>query len=216
MVMCACGEPVFYQSAGKCKRCYHRDYMAKNAWKYKKEPKPRKPLTIGECTYSAAHLRLMQRRGSASAHTCECGNQAEQWALNEQRSTTLQRGKRTVYGSNGKADKIVNGVWSGNPDDYDALCIYCHMERDRGPGMDPAERRRKQAEWVRAWEARQPADYKQRKNAERLASITQTCTCGKRVHYVKTGECATCYARRRYIARKAGLWNPAGQRMPHW
>jgi hypothetical protein len=131
-----------------------------------------------------------------------------------------------VYGSNGKrvrAAHVATAVWSGNPDDYDALCIYCHIERDRGERMSPLERRQKQKVHTANWWAKKTEDeraaYKQRRaeaERQRLESMPKTCKCGRQSKYVRTGECATCYARRRYLAQKAGTWTGVGSRMPGW
>jgi len=84
----------------------------------------------GPCSYTTAHLRLYDRRGSASQYVCPCGKQAREWAYNH-RSKQEQTGERRVHRSQGRISVQSSAVWSGNPADYDALCTRCHRILDR-------------------------------------------------------------------------------------
>lgn len=63
-------------------------------------------------TYSAAHRRM----GSASLHTCQCGAQACDWALQPTCQDPLVSPRGLKY--------------SANPDDYKPMCRKCHSELD--------------------------------------------------------------------------------------
>lgn len=67
--------------------------------------------------YRAAHRRVEKDRGLASAHVCiSCGKQAREWALvvNPTERLTDDRGR----------------VFSGQPIDYEPLCVSCHKYED--------------------------------------------------------------------------------------
>lgn len=125
MHTCQCGAPIFIKKTRECRRCYdtryHREMRAS-------QPKRQHEPTTSECTYSAAHNRVRNRRGKASEHRCiECGNQAEEWsyrggAPSEQRGTrTRHRHART---------NTVRTAWCGDPNYYDPMCQACHAARD--------------------------------------------------------------------------------------
>ena len=78
-----------------------------------------RPPRVLSTTYGAVHHRMRNSRGKASTYTCECGEQAEQWAYDH------------------SDPDAVEGVWHGqiviyslDYDHYDPLCRSCHVKRD--------------------------------------------------------------------------------------
>lgn len=67
--------------------------------------------------YRQAHRRVEKAKGPAKSHTCACGKPARQWAYRASDPTG----------------------YSLNPDDYEAMCVSCHMKVDLGVGAN-AER----------------------------------------------------------------------------
>ena len=66
--------------------------------------------------YRTMHeFRLKTMRGKASEYTCKCGKPAKQWAY--------QHTGETLYSPEGRA-------YSENLDDYEAMCISCHIKLD--------------------------------------------------------------------------------------
>jgi hypothetical protein len=73
--------------------------------------------------YDAAHYRLVVERGFAKAYVCECGEPAQEWALNKDRAGDhLREGMTARYPTPLPYSLVV--------DDYDPLCRSCHRTRD--------------------------------------------------------------------------------------
>lgn len=75
-------------------------------------------------TYKAAHRRIYQVRGPASAYPCiDCGDQAAQWAYDHQDPDELT----DVIDRKGTI-----APFSLDPMHYRPLCRSCHARADRG------------------------------------------------------------------------------------
>ncbi|MEV4722483.1 hypothetical protein [Micromonospora humida] len=81
-------------------------------------PDPRRKVEVG---YGGAHQRVRGRRGSASQHTCRCGNQAGHWAYTH--ADYDQAADET--------GKEAGRPYSMNPAFYVPLCRPCHVRWDR-------------------------------------------------------------------------------------
>jgi hypothetical protein len=67
--------------------------------------------------YGAAHMRVRELRGAATAHPCQrCGGVAAQWAYDH--SDPEQR------------EDLAHGPYSLDPERYDPLCVPCHKRFD--------------------------------------------------------------------------------------
>lgn len=127
--VCRCGEPIWIKKTGECRRCYRKRWEAEH-------PRTRLsyttnlgryplPLNMRPTTYAGAHSRVKRYRGTASEHTCPCGAPAQEWSY---RGDSPHEQSGEVVLSNGKRKHL---AWSPYVYDYDALCIPCHIARDR-------------------------------------------------------------------------------------
>lgn len=64
--------------------------------------------------YWGAHIRVRKYRGKASEYTCECGNQAEQWAAIHEKCESAEDGM----------------PYSSDWNNYKPMCIGCHKKMD--------------------------------------------------------------------------------------
>lgn len=87
------------------------------------------PGSGDDILYGAAHHRIYRERGKASAFTCPCGDQAQEWAYNY--DCPRERTQLMTDGRSGKARLI---PYSPDPWAYDALCLPCHHARDKAYG----------------------------------------------------------------------------------
>lgn len=65
--------------------------------------------------YGSAHERVRRLRGSASEHTCECGDSALHWAYMHDDPNEL---------------RAPEGPYSASPDHYAPMCVPCHKKMD--------------------------------------------------------------------------------------
>ncbi len=70
-------------------------------------------------SYISAHSRIRSRRGKARDYICACGDPALEWGY---------RGDAEHEFSGDERGYIL--YWSGNPADYDPMCIRCHRKHD--------------------------------------------------------------------------------------
>lgn len=115
---------------GKCKECFKeemRDYSFK---RYQEDPdyrarkieqasaraiKRHTEDRLGFNAYTVAHNRVRNVKGKASQHLCSCGQQAKDWAMNND-SLNVKESKHYK--------------WSTNVDDYKPMCRSCHKRYD--------------------------------------------------------------------------------------
>lgn len=72
--------------------------------------------------YSAAHVRVVSRRGQASLHVCtHCGGTAAEWAYDH-------KDPDEMTGDEGHGNLI---LYSADPTHYIPLCALCHRRFDR-------------------------------------------------------------------------------------
>lgn len=82
---------------------------------------PRHPSWIEVPSYAVMHMRLRRSRGAASDYPCaDCGDQARDWSLRRDASTSLW----------GKCNRGYSVEYSTNPDDYEPRCKRCHAKHD--------------------------------------------------------------------------------------
>lgn len=71
--------------------------------------------------YDSAHKLVNKVRGSATAHRCRCGKQAEQWAYSHADPDVMRDGHGREQGK----------PFSPNPAHYSPMCRSCHARFDR-------------------------------------------------------------------------------------
>ncbi|MEU4680659.1 hypothetical protein [Micromonospora sp. NPDC023737] len=71
--------------------------------------------------YDSVHKLVNRVRGSATAHRCRCGKQAEQWAYSHADPDVLRDGQGREQGK----------PFSPNPAHYSPMCRSCHARFDR-------------------------------------------------------------------------------------
>ncbi|GAA1938219.1 hypothetical protein GCM10009775_32870 [Microbacterium aoyamense] len=191
---CACGAPVYIRKSGECRNCYQSRWDHNRAKpprecvdcarpassptaRYcdpcrRRRAQSRRPFLADPSTYSTAHARVRRARGRAADWRClDCQKrQAKQWAYR----AGSPRERVTLELHAGRAHRH---VWSPDPNDYDPLCLSCHIARDRDPRPgyrhDDARRRELRQAWSRDHYEKQTgsddgrAKYRERKRTEK-------------------------------------------------
>ena len=78
-----------------------------------------------DCSYAAAHMRVVTRRGKAREHTCvDCGARADEWSYNH-----ADPDEQVYHFAQG--NKVQDIAYSPRPEFYEPRCKACHTTLDR-------------------------------------------------------------------------------------